>query len=220
MKRTALILGLFFTSACQSTIRPADNPPPTISAAIPAPVFVSALCTLMGQPVRTEVPAGRPVILMWGWSAETLQQIRDYLAAADVVVTFDGVEREGRQQGGTPYDESADVYRIVFAAEVGIPDPGGHTITYSLTFRTKIFDGTAYYGPGSKNEKQEDRCEILVHQDRRIGSPWPTSRIRTSGRSGKRISIPSTASFTAPFLLGISTPATVSESEPSASSRH
>jgi hypothetical protein len=125
-------------------------------------VYVSALCTLMGMEARSAVPARRPVIVMWGWSAATQEQIQDYLQAGVVVVTFDEATLKGEQQGGIPYDDTSKVYRAVWTADAGIPAPGIHVITYSLTFRRKIFDGTDYYGPGTKNEKQEDRCEIEV----------------------------------------------------------
>jgi hypothetical protein len=157
-----LCLLLLASTACQTSVPAEPSVVPPTAAGEGAPVFVPALCTLMGQASRSQVPAGHPVILMWGWSASTEQQIRDYLAAADVTVTFDGIERVGNQQGGIPYDESAKVYRAVWTAEVGIPAPGGHTITYSLTFNARIFDGSAYYGPGTKNEKQEDKCEVVV----------------------------------------------------------
>jgi hypothetical protein len=116
----------------------------------------------MGMDARSEVPAGRPVIVMWGWSAATLAQVQDYIQFGIAAVTFDGRELKGEQQGGIPLDETAKVYRAVWMAAAGIPAKGLHAITYSLTFSRKIFDGTDYYGPGTKNEKQEDRCEIDV----------------------------------------------------------
>lgn len=135
---------------------------PPAAGTEPAPVFVPAMCTLMGRDVRSDVPAGHPVILMWGWSAESQEQIEDYIRAAVVTVTFDGIEVQGMQQGGLPFDDSAGVFRAVWTAEIGIPAPGIHPIAYLLTFREKIFDGVAYYGPGTKNERQEDRCEVEV----------------------------------------------------------
>jgi hypothetical protein len=116
----------------------------------------------MGRDVRSEVPAGRPVIVMWGWSAATYAQIQDYIQAGIVVVTFDSRELTGEQQGGIPFDETTKVYKAVWIANADIPAKGLHPITYSLKFNRKIFDGTDYYGPGTKNEKQEDRCEIDV----------------------------------------------------------
>jgi hypothetical protein len=166
MKRIAVFFIIFslVLAGCQaagsSTASRAHIPtsPPTEVS----PVYVSALCTLMGMDARSEVPSGRPVIVMWGWSAATLAQVQDYIQAGVVAVTFDGHELKGEQQGGIPLDETAKVYRAVWMANAGVPAKGSHAITYSLTFLRKIFDGTDYYGPGTKNEKQEDRCEIDV----------------------------------------------------------
>jgi hypothetical protein len=153
VKSCACLILLIAAAACQ----PAGGTPEP-----PAPVFVPAMCTLMGNPPRSEVPAGSPVILMWGWSALTQDQMEDYLRAGIVRVALDGNEVQGRQQGGISFDKAAGIYRAVWTSNVGIPTPGLHAVTYSLTFREKIFDGFAYYGPGTKNETQEDRCEIEV----------------------------------------------------------
>jgi len=181
MKRLALLLVLLTTAACQpgGQPNPVDNPQEMIVSVIPSPtatkpltaaptaseltpVYVPALCTLMGRDVRTQVPAGSPIILLWGWSAAAEEQVKDYIRAGIVVVTFDGVEVQGAQKGGIPYDENAKLHKALWMAEIGVVGPGLHATTYSLTFSEKIFDGFDYYGPGTKNEKQEDRCEIEV----------------------------------------------------------
>jgi hypothetical protein len=166
MKRIAFspIIFSLVLAACQSAgSKPvASTQAPTSSPTDVSPVFVSALCTLMGMEARSEIPGGRPVIVMWGWSAATVEQVQDYIQARVVVVTFDGGELTGEQQGGVPFDETTKIYRAVWTAGAGIPAKGLHAITYSLEFSRKIFDGTDYYGPGTKNEKQEDRCEIDV----------------------------------------------------------
>jgi hypothetical protein len=162
LKRFSVLLLLLCTTACL----PAGQKPPlgvTIpTAGASAPVYVPALCTLMGGEVRSDVPAGHPVILMWGWSAATEEQIREYIRVSTVVVTFDGTELSGRQQGGIPYDKTARMFKAVWMSDIGIPKPGIHAVTYLLTFREKLFDGFDYYGPGTDKEKQEDKCEIEV----------------------------------------------------------
>ncbi len=116
----------------------------------------------MGQDARSEVPKDRPVIVMWGWSAATMEQMQEYIGVAVVAVTFDGQEISGQMQKDIPYDETAKIYRAVWMAGIGIPTIGLHVITYALEFQKDIFDGTDYYGPGTKNEKMSDRCEIEV----------------------------------------------------------
>jgi len=164
LKHILALLLLLILSACKTQGSPA-SPPPTTAPVTPSevsPVYVSALCTLMGQPARMEIPKFRPVIVMWGWSAATSQQVQDYIGAAIAKVAFDGSDLPGRMQPDIPFDETAKVYRAVWMASVGIPAPGLHVITYSLEFGSKIFDGVDDYGPGTKNEKMTDRCEIDV----------------------------------------------------------
>jgi hypothetical protein len=164
MNRILLPLLLILTAAaCQeSSLTPTAGLPKPASGAAGEPVYIPALCTLIGNATRSEVPAGHPVIVMWGWSAATELQVKDYIRTGIVVATFDGVELEGEQKGGIPYDDTAKLYRAVWMAAIGVVDPGIHTITYSLTFSEKIFDGKDYYGPGTEKEKQEDKCEIEV----------------------------------------------------------
>jgi hypothetical protein len=164
MKRLSLLLLLMLTSvACQES-RQALTPGLSEPAAGAAhePVYVPAMCMLIGNETRSVVPAGHPVIVMWGWSAATEGQVRDYIRTRIEVITFDGVELRGEQKGEIPYDDTAKLYRAVWMAEKGIIDSGIHTITYLLKFSEKIFDGKIYYGPGTDREKQEDTCEIEV----------------------------------------------------------
>ena len=162
MKRIPLYF-LFFSlvlAACQraeSSTRAPTSTPTEVS-----PVYVSALCTLMGMETRSDVPRDRPVIVMWGWTAATMEQVQEYVDAAVALVDFDGKDLSGQMQKDIPYDETAKIYRAVWMAGVGIPTPGLHVITYSLEFQKKIFDGVDYYGPATKNEKMSDRCEIDV----------------------------------------------------------
>ncbi len=181
MKRLAWLSLLFALAACQpaATEVPATIMPSPTAATMPSstptrsptagptttepsPVFVLALCTLMERDIRSDFPAGHPAIIYWGWSAATEEQIREYIRVSMVVVTFDEREILGQQREGINYDEKAKLYKAVWTSGIGIPNPGIHTITYLLTFREKLFDGFDYYGPGTKNERLEDKCEIDV----------------------------------------------------------
>jgi hypothetical protein len=164
MKHATILFLMLLLTACRapgsvaaSSPLPAPATPTEVS-----PVYVSALCKLMGLDARTEVPKDRPMIVMWGWSAATMEQVQDYLDAALVKVTFDQKELAGQMQKEVPYDETSKIYRAVWMADVGIPATGVHVITYWLEFQRKIFDGTDYYGPGTANEKMSDRCEVDV----------------------------------------------------------
>lgn len=181
MRRCIPFLMLLVAAACQpavtatptalpATATPTEIPSPTqtqTATAAPTatelpPVYVPALCTLTGRPVRSDFPAGHPAIVVWGWSAAKQEQVEEYIKVSSVVVTFDGGETKGTQQGGISYDESSTLYVAAWVSNLGIPKSGIHTITYLLTFSSKIFDGFDYYGPGTDKEKQEDKCEIEV----------------------------------------------------------
>jgi hypothetical protein len=181
MKRLVCLPLLIALAACQPAATPAPTTPaPTTTSVVLAsftqtqpptakptdtelpPVNVPAMCTLMGREVRSDYPAGHPAIVVWGWSARTEEQVKEYIRVSKVVVTFDGTEISGKQKGDVPYDETAKLYKAVWTSNIGIPKPGIHTITYLLTFREKLFDGFDYYGPGTGKEKQEDKCEIDV----------------------------------------------------------
>jgi hypothetical protein len=182
MKRTAFLPALLLmAAACRSvtpaaptetpqpptataTSSPTENKPPTatLTPTGSEPVYVLAFCTLMGRERRQSVPAGRPVILYWGWSAATMAQIEDYFQAGKVVVTFDTMEIRGVPKAEIPFDESRKIYIVTWLADIGAPSLGIHVITYTQTFSRKIFDGMDYYGPGTKNEMQKDECEISV----------------------------------------------------------
>jgi hypothetical protein len=161
MNRLSLLV-LLLAAACQVSGPAASGMPTPTAARVLEPVYIPAMCTLIGNPTRSEVPAGHPLTVMWGWSAATEAQVKDYIRTRIEVITFDGVELHGEQRGGIPYDETAKLYRAVWMAEMGVVDPGFHTITYSLTFSEKIFDGKEYFGPGTDKEKQGDKCEIEV----------------------------------------------------------
>jgi hypothetical protein len=163
MKHLRVTLLLLATAACSPVGRISTSGILPREATASGPVYLPVLCTLMGRGVRSEAPAGAPVILMWGWSAATQAQVEDYIRAAIVAVTFDGDEIQGVQSGGIPYDEAAQLFKAVWLADIGAIPAGLHKITYSLAFREKIFDGSLFYGPGTDMEKQEDRCEIMVH---------------------------------------------------------
>lgn len=181
MKRTASLLFLLLAAACQAATPPVPTetpqpqtatatysatatklPPPTHTPTEPAPIYVPAFCTLIGQEVRVTIPAGRPITLWWGWGALTEEQVGDFLDSGTTVVTFDGAEVKGEMQDGISYDEANKQHEVLWMAKLGIVDQGLHRITYFQTFSRKIFDGWEYYGPGTNNETQEDYCEVLA----------------------------------------------------------
>lgn len=161
---TAVVLCALALAACQPAT--VSIPQTTDSGAggqsTDLPVYVYALCTLMGNGPRSVVPRDRPVNILWGWTTSTKAQMEDYLAAGTVRITYDGGELTGRMVQEAGYDAKEKNYKSLWMAEAGIPAPGVHILTYSVEFSRKITDGIAFYGPGTKNESLSDRCEVEV----------------------------------------------------------
>jgi hypothetical protein len=182
---TLTCLALLILTACQpaaaAPAQPVENSPaptntssplptaaPLPSATLkptptaPAPVRITAFCTLIGQPARISIPRGAPVIIYWGWSAKTEAQIHDYLESNITTVTLDGKVIAGRQADRIQKNARSGDPEIVIDAEVGILPPGEHKVTYDLKWKKQIFDGTATYGPGGKFVSDHDECQIIV----------------------------------------------------------
>jgi hypothetical protein len=150
------------TSTPDPTGTPAPtNTPAPITAPV-QPVYVKAFCTIIGQDKTTRIPIGTPVNIIWGWNAKTEAQINDFLENNITTVTLDGKVIEGIQTGGIVKVEARNDLEVVWVSEVGILEPGQHTITYDQKITKKIEDGYGSYGPGTEHETGHDECLIVV----------------------------------------------------------
>lgn len=132
------------------------------TATVGKPVIITAFCTLIGKESKTEVPLGTPIIITWGWDAKTETQITDFLQNNVTEIKLDGKVIEGKRSGGILKNEKSGNPEVVWSSEVGVLEPGTHTITYDVKWKKMIDDGTNKYGPGSKNETEHDVCQITV----------------------------------------------------------
>ena len=168
------VIALLFT-ACQSsmstpTSQPSKIPLPSAtiapsSTATPTAitvksVYVTAFCTSIGKDLTTHVQQGTPVIITWGWDAKTETQINDYLQNNITTITLDGKIIEGKMNDKIMNNKG--LLEVVWLSEVGVLNPGQHTVTYDVKWKKMIDDGTNTYGPGSKNETEHDECQIIV----------------------------------------------------------
>jgi hypothetical protein len=128
------------------------------------PIYVFAQCALMGGESRVEVAADRPLVVLWGWTAATAEQMQAYRDTAVVTVRLDGRELTGVLQGEILHDEASGEYRAVWSADAGRPDVGSHELTYRAAFPVRISDGRSDYGPGTARPNLADDCEIIVRQ--------------------------------------------------------
>jgi len=128
----------------------------------PEPVYVRAFCTLIGSDPKTTAPRGAPVIIVWGWGAKTETQVQDHLDNNLTRVTLDGVEIAGTLRDGIFRSEGNGLYEAVWISPVGSLAPGTHIITYDLSWKKRIYDGSNTYGPGGEFETQHDECQLVV----------------------------------------------------------
>jgi len=106
------------------------------------------------------VQHGTPVIITWGWDAKTETQINDYLQNNITTITLDGKIIEGKMNDEITNNKG--LLEVVWLSEVGVLNPGQHTVTYDVKWKKMIDDGMNTYGPGSKNETEHDECQIIV----------------------------------------------------------
>lgn len=141
-----------------------SQPTPTLTIQ-PTPaielVYVPLPCTLLGNPATTEVPAGAPIRVIWGWSAASEELVQAHIDASETVVMLDGQRIEGAMQE-IKYDDQRKFFVVHWIAEVGVLPVGSHPLTYKVTWKRQISDGWDTYGPGSKNEVSTDNCEVVV----------------------------------------------------------
>ena len=151
-------IGIGSLRNCDKRSPPTATPlPPTLEATIPTdtstplptstpsatnipvqPVYVNAFCTIIGKDKTTRVSIGTPVNIIWGWNAKTESQINDFLENNTTIVTLDGKVIKGTQTGGIMKVESRNDLEVVWVSEVGILDPGQHTITFDQKSRRKL----------------------------------------------------------------------------------
>jgi hypothetical protein len=158
---TGWMASAFFLVSCSSGPMISTSSD-AVTEAVALPVFAYAQCTLMGGKDRTKIPRNRPLVVLWGWTAASEQQMRDYIRMGTATVVLDGKELSGTMKGDIRYDESARVYRALWSADAGVPAAGTHILTYQVEFAGAVSDGTGSFGPGTDRETLTDRCFVEV----------------------------------------------------------
>lgn len=135
------------------------------SASAQEGVDVLAYCNDLsyGRPAPTSLQAGATIDVWWGWFAETEALVRDHLANVIYDVAIDGVPlREWQPYRGAIRRESDGNFHVYWYVPAGPLAAGDHEITYSVTWRSRISDGYAEFGPGTANPIQSGRCTFTV----------------------------------------------------------
>ena len=103
-----------------------------------------------------------PVVLRFGWEADTSEQVADFLSSAELVVRLDGgllpdggqywsdVEETGNRD---PNGEAN--YQTFWRYPVGVLTPGTHQVEAELRFQRPVTDGFDSDGDGAPEEYSE-----------------------------------------------------------------
>ncbi len=137
-----------------------ETPAPTVASDDWDGIYVSPFCTLLDERDTQTETYGNAFILNWGWKAMTRDQVLDYLENAITKVTFNGVEVADAERGEIYREE--DIYHVFWYKNLGVLGRGKYTMTFFEKYRSKIFDGWEYFGPGTDNESVENTCYLIV----------------------------------------------------------
>jgi len=146
-----------------------EPPPPSGTAAAPPATPTAEPTGEPAEPVRVglsageeRVPANTPVVLSIAWVADTSEQVTDWLASVDLVVTLDGEplpdtdDYWGEIEKAEDYDEDGDVeYASRWRYPVGILSPGTHSVETEYRLQWPVTDGFDDDGDGALDEYYE-----------------------------------------------------------------
>lgn len=120
------------------------------------------------------MPANTPVVLGINWVADTLEQVADWLASVDLVVTLDGESMPGTDdywgeiEEAEDYDEDGDAdYVSRWRYPVGVLSPGTHSVETEYRLQWPVTDGFDSDGDGALDEFYEPwgySLQIIVEE--------------------------------------------------------
>jgi tRNA A-37 threonylcarbamoyl transferase component Bud32 len=150
------------TSTGISTARPTSPPEPTASpTSVLEPILIHPYCEMDGEsPVYVE--RGRPVTLVWTWTAAQANLIQDHIETASYEIYLDGERIEAERMGEIEYVSDKNWYTVSWFADVGVLSEGEHVAERRLSWSRQISDGWDTYGPGGEIETEAHTCTIIV----------------------------------------------------------
>jgi len=132
-------------------------------ASVQKGVDVLAYCDnpALGTPPTT-LAAGSTIDIVWRWFAITEQQVLDHLAASLYSVELDDVPIRQLNSYRSSIKQGGNGYFVEWYVPTAPLEAGEHVITYSVTWTTRVFDGYAYFGPGSATLTESGTCTFTV----------------------------------------------------------
>ena len=162
--------GLMETSA-PVNISAGENPGagPGATASPVMPVATATPAIEANEPMEISLMAGEgrvaastPVVLRFGWEADTAQQVADFLAAAELVASLDGVPLPDSAQYWSEVEETGNRdangepnYQTFWRYPLGVLTPETHQVEAELRFQRPVTDGFDTDGNGEPEEYSE-----------------------------------------------------------------
>jgi len=113
-----------------------------------------------------------------GWTAGTQTQVEDFLKYIQFSVFVDGNKAifQGPFQYEIKFDAQKNSYNTPTLVVLDSLTAGTHHIKTEITWSQKFYDGEAYYGPGSNNEKLVGNCTVVVKNPTSVSTNKPADQ--------------------------------------------
>jgi hypothetical protein len=128
-------------------------------------IDVLAYCDnpLFGNPAPSSLTTGATIDIFWSWFASEREYIQQHVDNALYDVRVNGVPLQNWRSHISRVRQQADGnYWVYWFVPYGPLQPGQYTITYSVTWRSRITDGYDFFGPGTTTVGESGTCTFTV----------------------------------------------------------
>ena len=160
------------TAIAQSALATAPAATPAEAARAPdrpaaaprhdVPVFAFCDGRSYGIPPPVGLTSGSTIQLFWAWFASSEAQVWQHINSADHDLRVNGqpiADVDAFRQ--TPRRDDSQ-YVVYWYVPYGPLTAGDYEISYRVTWRQAINDGSARYGPGTNTESESESCNFRV----------------------------------------------------------
>lgn len=155
------------TQIAQETPAPIPTIAPSVAAHDPRITDILAYCDAPDFKDRPRTFRSNAALnVYWEWEAQTPEQVKDQIDNGQYEVSLDDKLIENWSAYRTDVRKVIiklhTVWQVYWYIPVGKLDVGPHKISYKLTWKQKISDGTTTYGPGGDQESNTGTCTFTV----------------------------------------------------------
>ena len=111
----------------------------------------------------TVVEEDTPIAMVSDWTANTEEQVQDFIDNAEQEVVINGTPIIAKITfGEISADEGTEGFTTQFTVEIGNLPAGTNTIITTISWKQQITNGKESFGPGTDNEKIKKEARIIV----------------------------------------------------------